>query len=253
MRGEVIDGTAHGGYPPPLQAGDCLFLDFDGTLLELQDHPGRVQVDAGLRSLLRGCAGRLGGALAIISGRPLQRLDAQFAPDVFATAGLHGLERRSPGGATILADTPAAPLRAAVRHLSLDMEALPMAILEDKGNSVALHWRTAPENEPALRDLARRELRRAGTGFRLLEGNCVIELLPEVASKGDAVRAFMSEPPFRGRRPVFIGDDITDADGITAAREFGGYGIAVGTRIAGDFRLADALAVRAWLAEHDNA
>src|SRR5262245_16422794 len=129
-----------------LQAHDCLFVDFDGTLLELRDDPDVVRVDPALRILLRACAERVGGALAIISGRPLQRLDAQFAPDRFFSAGLHGLERRNGAGITLLAAN-CAPLRAAARRLSRATEDLPMTKLEDKGCSVALHWRAAPSAE----------------------------------------------------------------------------------------------------------
>jgi trehalose 6-phosphate phosphatase len=196
---------------------------------------------------LHACAARLAGALAIISGRPLARLDAQFSPHRFPAAGLHGLERRNAAGETITTAALNGPLQVAARNLAQAVAGMPLTQLENKGGSVALHWRRAPAREAALRELAMRELERAGPGFRLLEGNCVIELLPEVASKGSAVHAFMREAPFRGRRPVFVGDDITDAEGIAIARAHGGYGIAVGTRIAGDYHLSGVRAVRQWL------
>ena len=123
-----------------------------------------------------------------------------------------------------------------------------MTHLEDKGASLALHWRRVPHREPELRELAARTLQELGPDFRLLEGDCVVEVVPRTANKGDAVRAFMAEPPFRGRRPVFIGDDLTDLPGFAAAREAGGFGIAVGPRVTADYQFADVEAVRAWLA-----
>lgn len=239
--------SRHAVHPPKLQTTDCLFLDFDGTLLDLQDDPENIPPDERLAQLLHACAMLLGGALAIISGRPLARLDAQFVPHRFPAAGLHGLQRRDASGETFTSSAPHETLQAAAGRLAKAVADMPLTQLEDKGGSIALHWRRAPAREAALRELAMRELERAGPGFRLLEGNCVIELLPQMASKGSAVHAFMREPPFEGRRPVFVGDDITDAEGIAIARAHGGYGIAVGTRITGDYHLPGVHAVRQWL------
>jgi trehalose 6-phosphate phosphatase len=233
---------------PPPRAGDALFLDFDGTLLHLQDDPAAVRADHALLALLRSCAARLEGALAIISGRSLATLDARLAPERFPAAGLHGLERRDFSGNTRSEGADVAQLRRLASALAAAMEEMPMTLLEDKGASLALHWRRAPAHAAAVRGLAAQALHQLGPRYRLLEGNCVVELVPAVASKGHAVRAFLQEAPFRGRRPVFVGDDITDLDGFAAARESGGVAIAVGTRVSGDFRLADAGAVRAWLA-----
>lgn len=232
---------------PPLAADNCLFLDLDGTLLALRDDPATIPADAALLALLEDIATYLGGALAIISGRPIADLDACFAPLHLAAAGIHGLERRSASGATtnLLVDT--SKLRGAAGQVAAAMEDMPMSQLEDKGASLALHWRRAPADAPALRLLALRTLQELGPGFRLLEGNCVVELLPRVANKGDAVRAFLNEAPFRGRRPVFVGDDLTDLPGFDAARGAGGYGIAVGDRVSAEYAVPDVDAVRAWL------
>jgi trehalose 6-phosphate phosphatase len=233
---------------PSLAADDCLFLDLDGTLLHFSDDPTIIPADPPLLALLSGCARRVGGALAIVSGRTIADLDACFEPLRFAAAGVHGLERRGADGATTSLPVDTAGLGPARQTLAKAMEKLPMSILEDKGLSLALHWRRAPQDAPALRQIAARTLQNLGPAFRLLEGNCVVELLPRVANKGDAVRAFLREPPFRGRRPVFVGDDLTDLPGFGAARDAGGYGIAVGDRVAAEYRLADVEAVRAWLA-----
>ena len=233
---------------PSLAADDCLFLDLDGTLLHFTDDPTIIPADPPLLALLSGCARRVGGALAIVSGRTIADLDTCLEPLRFAAAGVHGLERRGADGATTSLPVDAAGLGPARQQLAKAMENLPMAHLEDKGLSLALHWRRAPRDAPALRRIAVRTLEQLGPAFRLLEGNCVIEVLPRVANKGDAVRAFLREPPFRGRRPVFVGDDLTDLPGFAAAREAGGYGIGVGERVAAEYRLADVDAVRAWLA-----
>ena len=232
---------------PALGPHDCLFVDLDGTLLDLRDDPRGVPADPALLELLRACARRLDGALAIISGRQLEVIDACLAPARFPAAGLHGLERRDFSGMTNTVPVAGTPLRDAAGQLARVMEGLPMTILEDKGASLALHWRRAPRHEAALREHAGAVLRSLGTDYRLLEGNCVVELVPRSADKGEAVRAFMREAPFAGRRPVVVGDDITDLSAFAAAAELGGRSVAVGERVSGDYHLADVAAVRAWL------
>jgi trehalose 6-phosphate phosphatase len=237
--------------PPPLARGDCLFLDLDGTLLALRDDPAMIRVDPSLLSVLERCASRLGGALAVVSGRPIADIDAGFAPIRFATAGIHGLERRGADGATSRVPVDATRLRDIARQLRTTLEGMPMTQLEDKGASLALHWRRAPQDAPVLRALAQRAQRELGPDFRLLEGDCVIELLPRAVNKGDAVRAFLGEQPFSGRRPVYVGDDITDIPGFEAARDAGGHGVAVGARVSADYHFASVDGVRAWLGALD--
>lgn len=233
---------------PPLTNDCCLFLDLDGTLLHLRDDPATIRADAALLALLENCAARLGGALAIISGRPIADLDACFEPLRFAAAGIHGVERRGADGTTTtLRVTQSDKLRNAATQLRKDMEDMPMSVLEDKGASLALHWRRAPQDAPALRQLATATLQQLGPAFRLQEGNCVTELLPRAVNKGEAVHAFLREAPFLGRKPVFVGDDLTDLPGFAAVRAAGGHGIAVGERVSADYRLVDVDAVRAWL------
>ncbi len=234
--------------PLPTLANDsCLFLDLDGTLLDLRDDPASIRADAALLALLAACSRRLDGALAIISGRPIADLDACFDPLRFAAAGIHGVQRRRADGAVSALPVNAGKLREAAAQLRMEMEGMPMSLLEDKGASLALHWRRAPQDAPALRRLATHALQELGPAFRLLEGNCVVELLPRPANKGDAVRAFLQEIPFKGRRPVYVGDDLTDMPAFAAAREAGGHGIAVGQRVTAEYRFDDVDAVRAWL------
>jgi trehalose 6-phosphate phosphatase len=232
---------------PPLADDNCLFLDLDGTLLHLRDDPATIPADPALLKLLADCATRLDGALAIISGRPIADLDICFAPLHFAAAGIHGAQRRGASGNVVSGAANDARLRDVAKRIARAMEDLPMTQLEDKGASLALHWRRAPRHASALRQLAEAALRDLGRGYRLLEGNCVVELLPQGVDKGDAVRAFLQEPPFRGRRPVFVGDDTTDLPGFAAARDAGGHGIAVGDRVAADYRFDNVDAVRDWL------
>lgn len=237
---------------PPLNADNCLFLDLDGTLLDLRDDPATIHADVALLALLNDCVQRLGGALAVISGRPIADLDLCFEPLRLAAAGIHGLERRSADGTTAVLPSNVAKLRGAALRLAAAMKDLPQSQLEDKGVSLALHWRRAPQHATALRQLARDALAQLGSSYRLLEGNCVVELLPRMANKGDAVRAFLGEAPFQGRRPVFVGDDLTDLPGFAAARVAGGYGIAVGDRVSADYHCGDVAAVRDWLGRGDH-
>lgn len=232
---------------PPLAEDNCLFLDLDGTLVQLRDDPAAMPADAALLDLLARCAERLDGALAVVSGRPISDLDICLAPLRLAAAGIHGVERRGAAGHAAATTASDARMRAVADKAAQAMQALPGATLEDKGASLAMHWRRAPHHEAALRALAESSARELGAGYRLLEGNCVIELLPEGINKGDAVQAFLAEAPFRGRIPVFVGDDITDLPGFAAASAAGGHGIAVGERVTADFRLADVDAVRRWL------
>jgi trehalose 6-phosphate phosphatase len=236
---------------PTLATDSCVFLDLDGTLLHLRDDPASIRADATLLALLETCASRLGGALAIISGRPIADLDACFEPLRFAAAGIHGVERRSASGEVSTLPVNTAQLRDAARQLRMELEDMPMTLLEDKGASLALHWRRAPQSAPTLRRLAEQALQELGPAFRLLEGNCVVELLPRPANKGDAVRAFLQEAPFKGRRPVYVGDDLTDVPAFAAVRESGGYGIAVGSRVVAEYRFDNVDAVRTWLGGHD--
>ena len=231
-------------FAPPPQA---LFLDLDGTLMEFRDDPAAVRADSELRSAVANCSERLGGALALISGRSIADLDVSFSPHRFPAAGLHGLERRDTVGnkheVRFLRDTLVNARESVRAALPND----PGVNIEDKGVALAIHFRAAPERSTTVRAIARQILADIGPTYRLLEGSDVVELLPREASKGDAVRAFMQEPPFVGRRPVFVGDDITDLDGFQAAREFGGFGIAVGNRVAAEYRLANVADVRSWL------
>lgn len=231
---------------PPLQQNVALFLDVDGTLADFQLAPAVVQIDDALRCAIERTWAQLDGALALISGRPIAQLDRCIGWNGCAAAGVHGLERRDSLKVVHRAPAPA-ELRSALAILIDVLSAGHGVTVEDKDVALALHFREAPERAEALRRAALLMLSYLGPKYRLLEGTNVFELLPRSADKGTAVRAFMAEAPFQGRQPVFVGDDVTDLDGFQAAREFGGYGVAVGSRVEADFTFPDVQAVRRWL------
>ena len=227
---------------PPWDARYALFLDVDGTLLEIAQHPDEVRATPRLRRLLAAASRSLDGALALVSGRSVAGIDRIFAPLCLPAAGLHGLERRDARGRVHYPSGYAERIGAARRGLLDFVESEPGLLLEDKGATLALHYR----NAPALEDECRRRIGIArvvaGDDFHVQPGKMVFELKPSGHDKGTAVMAFMSEAPFAGRKPVFIGDDVTDEDGMTAARQLGGQGLRVAETFGGD-----PAAVRAWL------
>lgn len=233
---------------PDNAAGWALFLDVDGTLLELTDPPDAVVVPPRLISVLDRLAPMLGGALAVISGRRLDDLDRLFTPLELPAAGIHGLERRGVDGRRDVLGTVESldPFR---EPLTDFVKCHDGALVEDKGRALALHYRGAPEAETSARRLVARLMARHGEAYRVIDGKMVFEIKPKLADKGKAVGGFMDEPPFRGRCPVFVGDDVTDEDAFRVVNERGGLSIRVGARpdSAARYQLADVEAVLAWL------
>lgn len=233
--------------PLPPDPGWALFLDVDGCLLEFADAPDRVVVPLGLRECLHALSQRLDGALALVSGRSLEALDGLFWPLRLPAAGLHGLERRSRNGQF---DAPGANQQ--LRRLRAQAEALAIghrgAVVENKHAGFALHWRAAPAAADTMRAFAEHALSRL-PGFRLQHGDQVAELLPTGGDKGSAIEAFLEEPPFAGRHPVFAGDDLTDESGFRVVNARAGTSILVGTRpgSAAAFGLDSPADVRSWL------
>lgn len=206
----------------------ALFLDFDGTIVDIAPTPESVEVPDGLPSLLVALRDALAGAVAIVSGRPIGQIDGFLDAAVPAVAGLHGLERRGPDGTVVHSAPPGEDLHR-VRELLRDFAAEhPGVLVEDKTYSVALHYRLAPSLEDACRDLAEAAVDRNTAGWQVIAGKCVFEIGPRAATKGDAIEAFMGEAPFRGRTPVFCGDDRTDEDGFAVVNARGGVSIRVG-------------------------
>jgi trehalose 6-phosphate phosphatase len=242
----MLYATSMQTLPPPALDW-CLFLDVDGTLIELTDTPMETFADARLVALLSSVAERLGGAVALVSGRSIRYLDALFAPLRLPAAGLHGVERRKASGAVhgaSFADTQLDPVRAAANAL---VEAHPGTLLEDKGRTIAVHFRLAPQFESEVRRTLEEAAKLLGSNYHIQEGSMVLEIKPKGFSKAAAIKAFLKEPPFTGRTPVFVGDDLTDQEGLRAVEDQGGISIAVGTRVNAQYRLTNAAAVGEWL------
>lgn len=204
----------------------ALFLDVDGTILHLRDTPDAVEASAHLLDLLETILVSLGGATALVSGRSIANLDELFAPHRLPTAGLHGLQRRDARGTVYESPVPAGldALRPALLELASTSSKI---IFEDKGHSLAVHYRQAPEREDEINSTVEQLLRPYLGELHLMRGKMVCELKPRHANKGTAIRDFMNEPPFTGRIPVFVGDDITDEDGFVWINGAGGYSIRV--------------------------
>lgn len=232
---------------PAPSADWCLFIDVDGTLLEISDTPSDVHVDDRLKALLMRVSGRLHGALALVSGRSIASIDALFAPIKFPAAGLHGVERRTASGEIQGTDYSDPRLDHARTVFALFVASHPGTLLEDKGRSLAVHFRLAPDAEERARRTVEGEAEPLGAAFHVQEGKMVLELKPRGFSKGTAVAEFMREAPFANRTPVFAGDDLTDEAGMRAAETLGGISIAVGGRIVGQWCLPNPAAVRRWL------
>lgn len=242
--------------PPPLGPHSALFLDLDGTLLEIAPRPELVRVPDGLAELLTRLAEQRGGALAVVSGRRIDDLDRCLLPWRGAAAGLHGAERRDAGGRIVSGgDSPddrraaealerlRPPLRALTRRL-------PGILVEDKGGTLAVHYRQVPRREGEVRAAVAGLFHPEEAVLRLLDGKMVLELKPLHHDKGRAIAAFMAQAPFRGRVPVFLGDDTTDEDGFAEVNRRGGIAIRVGppnVSTAAAYALPSVASVLDWL------
>lgn len=233
--------------PPPERA--ALFLDVDGTLLELAPRPDAVVVTDRTRALLERAERRLAGALALVSGRPLEELDRLFSPLRLPAAGVHGLQRRDVHGREHHAAPPPGWHASLAPRLARFARQHPNVVVEDKGHAIALHYRRAPELAEAALTLAGAIADDMGPETRLLRGKMVLEFMPAGSDKGRAIEAFMGEPPYSARTPVFIGDDVTDEAGFSAVNAMGGVTLRVGTIEHSHARhaLPDVAGVHAWL------
>lgn len=236
---------------PPLDPAQrvAIFLDFDGTLVHIVDRPDLAHVPPSLLATLEEVYEALDGALALVTGRPLADLDKLLQPLRLPAAGVHGMEFRDSTG--VVESVAATPLPDWVRAEAAAVAQLnPGLLMEDKVHGVALHFRQAPSLEERVREEMQRIVARLGVDFVIQEGKMVVELRPACASKGTAVIRFMSQPPFAGREPIFIGDDVTDEDAFRVVNDMGGRSIKVGERAADSaarHELADVGAVRSWL------
>ena len=206
----------------------ALFLDFDGCIVDIAPTPEAVDVPDCLPPLLVALREALGGAVAIVSGRPIERIDGFLGTAVPAVAGLHGLERRTADGAIIRPPLPRDDLHVVRALLEAFAAERPGVLVEDKQYTLALHYRLAPSLRDDCRDVLNASLKDIPQGWQVVEGKFVFEIRPREPTKGTAIEAFMGEAPFLGRTPVFCGDDITDEDGFEVVNARGGMSIRVG-------------------------
>jgi len=206
-------------------------------------------VDAALRSLIGRLSGSLDGAVALISGRAIEDVDRLFAPLSVPVAGLHGVEHRDGSGKVQRHDLDENALVAARAHLEQVAAQNPGLFFEDKGLNLALHYRTAPESAPLAESAIRAVARDLGIRFEIQQGKMVWEVKPSGYDKGTAIEEYLDDRPFRGRTPVFLGDDLTDEVGFEMVNQRRGHSIKVGPgRTRAEWRLTDARAARGFLA-----
>lgn len=234
------------GYPDRL----ALFLDLDGTVLDLAATPGAVSIPAETLQAIGVLAERLGGALAVITGRSLAEVDRILAPLRLPAAALHGAELRRRGGGRSAggAEPPPERLTAA---LGAFVDQRPGLSLEDKGASVAVHFRATPEREDEVRARVGELVEKLAPTHELQPGKMVAEVRPRGCDKGVALKLLMEDAPFAGRTPLVCGDDLTDEFAFEAAAALGGSAILVGEverPSAAVHALPDPAAMRAWLA-----
>ncbi len=242
-------GRARRSASPPAPRPDwAYFLDIDGTLVDLSDSPIGASLGAGGRQLIDELYRAAGGAVALISGRSIADID-RLAPDLrLPAAGQHGIERRNAAGRISRHAFPAQELDWIRRELAAAVASHHGLVLEDKGLSLALHYRRAPRLGGFVHRLARSLAARVGPQYCLQTGKRIVELKPAGKDKGVAVQEFMQEEPFRGRTPVFVGDDSTDEYGFATVNRLHGHSVKVGPgRTAARWRLRDVRAVQAWL------
>jgi len=233
-------------FPPLALDRVAILLDVDGTILDFAPTPSQVEVPAKLSATLGTLMRRTNGALALVSGRPLADLDRIFAPLKLPAVGGHGAEiRRTPESP---ATHPPLSIDAQLKE-ELIAAAGEGILVEDKGYSIALHYRLAPERGPALRETVSAIVaEHPDSGTEILPGKWVIEVKPERFTKGTGVRYLMHNPPFHGRTPFFIGDDVTDEAVFAVLPQLSGFGYSVGRPFKGASGVfEDAVAVRDWL------
>jgi len=233
---------------PTPQPSWAYFFDIDGTLVDIADSPAGARLDPDLRQLLEELHRASSGAVALISGRSIADIDRLIPGVRLPAAGQHGLERRAASGMLSRHAFPSGDLDR-VRERLADVAARHRGLLlEDKGLSLALHYRRAPRLGGFAHRLARSALASLGRAYCVQAGKRVVELKPAGKDKGAAVLEFMQEEPFRGRTPVFVGDDVSDEYGFTTVNRLHGHSVKVGTgRTAARWRLRNVQAVRAWL------
>ncbi|MGC0801712.1 trehalose-phosphatase [Pantoea agglomerans] len=237
----------HARYPTLSGGQYAFFFDVDGTLAAIQSRPEAVYIPEQVIAQLQQLSALSQGALALVSGRPIEQLDALAAPWYGPAAGVHGAERRDAEGNLQRISLPVEVEQSLRTELQDAMASWPGTQLEVKGMAFALHYRQAMQHEQDVMRLAEQSVKRF-PGLALQPGKCVVEIKPAGIDKGAAISDFMQQPPFAGRTPVFIGDDLTDEKGFLAVNARQGVSIKVGEgSTQAHYRLHDVDAVYGWL------
>ncbi|WP_018267678.1 trehalose-phosphatase [Methylosinus sp. LW4] len=227
----------------------ALFLDLDGTVAEIAERPEAVQVDAATIELLGALRRAAGDALAVVSGRDIAVIDALLSPLRLPVAGVHGLQRRDAAGRMHGAAAAGGDLDSVFRVITAEIGGEEGVVVERKTGAVALHYRLRPELEEKCRAIAERAARER-PDLEILPGKKVFEIRLQGADKGDVIEAFSKEAPFRGRMPIFAGDDVTDEVAFSAVNALGGLSIKVGrSATLARYRAADLRELHRWLAD----
>lgn len=243
-----VHDRAPSGLPDKVD-GLAAFLDIDGTLLDIAERPDGIVVPPGLPEALRRLSVKLGGAVALVTGRSIATVDRLFPGVSVAVNGLHGAEWRDAAGRVFSPDATGAFL-AAKDRLRDQAAQWPGVIFEDKGAAFAAHYRLAPASEAQVRRLMRALSERVGAGWKLQEGKAVVELRPSGRDKGDALMQTMRHEAFANRLPLAIGDDVTDEAMFAAANRLGGLSVLVGGDLGqsvAQARVETPADVRAWI------
>ncbi len=245
--GEALNRTA----PPQCRPDSALFLDFDGTLVEIAAAPSDVNIPANLIPMLRRLTIGFGGAVAIISGRTISDVDRFLDKSIAAVAGVHGIERRTATGrSNEQSGFVSAEIEDAIFAAKKLKQRWPRIVVEEKGPAVALHYRQEPGAKEDCIALLQSIAYQTNADLEVIRGKCVVELKEGTANKGAAVMAFMNESPFKSRIPVYIGDDETDETAFKVVSAMGGLSIAVGTKrsVHAPYHFASVNEVHHWLA-----
>ncbi len=233
--------------------GHALYLDVDGTMLDIARSPDTVEVPSDMVPLLRQLSTALDGAVAFVSGRPIRAIDALFEPLRFPTIGVHGGEVRTPQGQVVRDQRLAEDLTRVVPLLRSAIASMRGVLLEDKGSAIALHYRTVPDRGREVLKVAELVIAdvEVPSDFAIRLGKCVVEICPRHLNKGSALLQMMERRPFRGRTPIYAGDDSTDEDAFDVVNRLGGISVRIGDDApsAATFRLPDPARLRGWLLE----
>jgi trehalose 6-phosphate phosphatase len=244
-----IEGATAGAVAALSNAPLALFLDVDGTLLDLAERPENVVTPSGLIATLAGAERKLAGALALISGRSIDNIDRLFTPLRLRVSGVHGAEIRfDPDGSaarSVAGDLPQSLLTALRRAV----EPFPGVFVEDKRFSFTVHYRLAPAAEQSVRRIVKQVVESLPIAVDVMDAHCAIEVKGPCFNKGGAIAAFLSTSTFDGRKPIFVGDDTTDESGFALVSARGGLAYSVGSPRPGAVNaFSGPRAVRAWLA-----